>query len=66
MKSEREIEDRLDGCVVELDGHLHPQGGINEYDAAVVQGWIHALSWVIDRETPYDRSDEITEVMDDA
>ena len=58
MKTERDVHDRLDGCIVELDGHLHPHGEINHRRAAVLQGWVFALSWVLEQD-PYNRSDEI-------
>jgi len=64
MKDQTEIRDRYDGCMTELDAHLHPQA-YNPERAAVLQGWMFALAWVLEDDDPYDRSDEIMEELDD-
>ena len=64
VKNRREIRDRIDGCILELDANLHPHSGKNPYRAAVLQGWIFALAWAIGDENPYDRSNEIRELLD--
>lgn len=61
MRSESEIRDRRDGCRLEQDAHLHPQNGVDAYNAAVLQGWLAALTWVVEEENPRDRTDEIRE-----
>lgn len=63
-KTATEIRDRLEGCRIELDAHLHPHGGYNPKRAATLQGWIFALSWVLDEPDPYDRTDAISELLE--
>ena len=65
MRSESEVHDRLDGCQLELDAHLHPQNGVEPYRAAVLQGWVFALNWVLEREEPRERTDEIRAYLDE-
>lgn len=61
MKNEREIHDRRDGCVNELQGNLHPQVS-NGYNAAILQGWVNALSWVLEMDS-YDREGDVKELL---
>jgi hypothetical protein len=65
MKTKPEIEDRINGCVLELDGHLHPARGKSAYNAALLQGWIVALNWVLENGNNYDRSEEIRGLIEE-
>lgn len=63
MRTKQEIEDRLDGNILELDARLD-----GPYDpglsAVENQAWIQALSWVLEDDNPRDRRDEIKEALD--
>jgi hypothetical protein len=61
MRSEFEVRDRRNGCRLERDAHLHPQNGIDGYRAARLEGWMAALSWVLEEGGINSRGDEIQE-----
>jgi len=63
MKSEAEIRERRDGCMVERDGNLHPQVD-DPVDAAFLQGMVDAFDWVLGNEMDYSRVEEIRERLE--
>jgi len=64
MRSESEVRERLDGCRIERDGHLHPQSGMNAYQAARLEGWMAVLSWTLEAGEINSRESEIREQLD--
>lgn len=65
-KSESQIRKRREHCALEVDTYLHPKSDSDPYDAAVAQGWILALTWVLGDEYDYGRGDEVRDLIDGA